>query len=159
MDSPNATTKMKPSDAILPTSSSVAQIEHIVRLCTSLLNAGDWTFSSPQGQLYRSHIAPNFTAQFDANEQILTFEDLWQDFLKWYYDHPGFRCEYTYLTTHVDEAAGMAVVHVELELSFPKTEMAQSAIGEIRARRDRRGEWMLEYYGGMRGMKGMSGYV
>ncbi|KAK4504110.1 hypothetical protein PRZ48_005025 [Zasmidium cellare] len=137
--------------------SSTEQLEHLCRVCTTLLNAGDFTCSTPLGKLYKSHISPTFTAQFDAHDKLLTFSELFKAFENWYELYPGFRCEYKRFETIVDEAAGSAVVHFELDLMYES--MGQAAIGEVRFKRDLRGEWMMESYIGMRGMHGMGGYV
>lgn len=140
-----------------PQSSSPSQLESLCRLCTTVLNAGDFTCTTPLGKLYKSHISPTFTAQFDAHEKLLTFAELFQAFENWYELHPGFRCEYKHFETHVDEGTGTAVVHFELDLVYEN--MGQAALGEVRFRRDLRGVWIMESYIGMRGMHGMGGYV
>lgn len=138
----------------------------------------DFEFQTPAGQEYRSHIAPHFSAQFDAHGRTLTFTELINAFREWYEKHPGFQCQYKHMTAHVDEAAGTGMVHFELELVYEATyqetleqrssghkaasevtHIKQEALGELKFKMDASGKWMAEHYIGMRGIPGMGGYV
>lgn len=127
----------------------------LTRLChafINVVNARDFDYQTPEGQLVRAHVAPDFEARLHGTPFTKTFDQQTQYWRELVQESPAFRWELVDLQCEVKEREGKAIIYLQATINELES---ISMLGCCKSRWRRvEGRWLWGYHVAMNGLKG-----
>lgn len=151
---PTITRPLRPQPSSNKDSSTASELIRIARNSLLVLNARDFSHTSPSGREVLSRISSSYTAQLDNYPTPLTWLQLNDVWRQWAAEDQRLTFNMRECEADVDVDEGEATVYMDMDVvGLAGVEMKGFTV--LRWRREAGGQWMVREFWAMRGMHAM----